>query len=208
MHDVDRPHAPHLVHEAVVPVVDEVPAGDGRGPRERAVAEVARRAVPHLAGAAPRQRRGAGEHSAGRDRGDAADASDRAGHPRGAPPPGPVGAGLGWFDTGEREAVVGGRGRLAGFAADDPVGHGGGHDGGTGEAEERLAVAAFTESDLARDLVGDERGHEAGDAHGQAGDGVFAGVVGGRGAEPDRRGGAATDARLPSSRSRTGSPPP
>ena len=43
VHDVDRPHVPALVHEPVVPVVDEVPAEDRGAERERSVAEVAAR---------------------------------------------------------------------------------------------------------------------------------------------------------------------
>ena len=43
VHDVDGPHVAALVHEPVVPVVDEVPADDGGGQRDRAGAEVAAR---------------------------------------------------------------------------------------------------------------------------------------------------------------------
>src|SRR3712207_8827493 len=38
VHDVVRPQRPHLVHEPVVPVVDEIPPGDGERVAEDAVA--------------------------------------------------------------------------------------------------------------------------------------------------------------------------
>ena len=57
VHDVDRPHVAALVHEPVVPVVDEVPPERRRGQGDRSGAEVAHEPpVPHpVRGRARRQ---------------------------------------------------------------------------------------------------------------------------------------------------------
>ena len=72
--DVDRPHPARLVAEPVVPVVDEVPAQDRRGPGEPALAEVERAEAEGAAGAGPRCPQGRdGESGAGHGgRGEAA----------------------------------------------------------------------------------------------------------------------------------------
>ena len=86
VHDVYRPHEAALVHEAVVPVVDEVPAQHGRRQRKRAGAEIADEpAVPHPREGRPRCQCRTDRDATAHDRSHAGDAGDLAGRPRDSP---------------------------------------------------------------------------------------------------------------------------
>ena len=178
VHDVVRPQRAHLVHEPVVPVVDEVPADDGEHGRHRSPAEVVALALlPHALGlgAARRPTPTPPPRPAPMATGPVTRRTFRASRRTSRPRP----CGMSWSSTTRSR---GSTGSSSSWPA-STVGDRGDRRRAHRHADEHVAGSGLARHHAAHERTGGERHQQRRHAHGEARDGVVLRVVGGAGSD-------------------------